>query len=139
MTMNKRIAIRLLALVAGVLLACVPAARADELNLKTIFTVNQPVRIPGNVVLPPGTYVMKRAEPTWDPRLVRITDITETKIYATVFGIPRELRAPSEKAQILLGERPVGTTQPMEAWFYPGRTIGLEFPETTSNEFKSAN
>ena len=140
MTMNKRIAICVIALVAGVLLASSPAARADELNLKTTFTIDQPVRIPGNVVLPPGTYVMKRVHPEREPHLVRITDATETKVYATVFGIPRELRTPSETPKLIFGESPAGTSQPLTAWFYPGRVTGLEFPETISkNEFNSSN
>ena len=31
-------------------------ARADESNRKTFFTINQPVRVPGNIILPPGKY-----------------------------------------------------------------------------------
>jgi len=37
-------------------------ARADESNRKTVFTINQPVRVPSNLILPAGKYVMKLAD-----------------------------------------------------------------------------
>ena len=32
------------------------SARADKINKLTLLTFNQPVELPGNVVLQPGTY-----------------------------------------------------------------------------------
>jgi len=42
-------------------------ARADEFARKTYFSINQPVRIPGNIILPAGKYVMKLRIP--QPRM----------------------------------------------------------------------
>ena len=62
-------------------------ARADEFNRKTLFTNNQPVRAPGNILLPPGKYVMKLMDSTMRD-VVTIMDANETKIYATFFAVP---------------------------------------------------
>jgi hypothetical protein len=60
-------------------------ARADVWDRKTEFSINQPLRVPGNVVLPPGEYIIKVLDPT-APRLVTITDKNEATTYTTFFA-----------------------------------------------------
>jgi len=131
--------IRMIALVVGVLMAIAPAARADELDLKTVFTVNQPVRIPGNVVLPAGAYIVMRPEPIRQPNLVRIMDVTENKVYSTFFGVPNDLLQPSDKARLIVGESPAGTAQPLTSWYYPGKLSGIDFPQFKFHQVESSN
>src|SRR5690242_19108439 len=73
-------------------------AKADESNRKTVFTMNQPVRVPGNLILPAGTYVMKLAD-TQARNVVTIMDATETKVYTTFFAFPEELVTPPEQVR----------------------------------------
>jgi hypothetical protein len=102
-------------------------ARADEFDRKTSFTINQPVRAPGNIILPAGKYVMKLMDST-TRNVVRIMDANETKVYTTFFAIPEELPNPAEEARLLLGESPKGSPEQLKAWYYPGLTTGFEFP-----------
>ena len=76
-------------------------ARADESNRKTVFTINHPVRAPGNIILPPGKYMMKLMDSTMRD-VVSIMDANETKIYTTFFAVPEELLNPAEEALMLL-------------------------------------
>ena len=61
-------------------------AMADDWDQKTLFTINQPVSVPGHVVLPAGTYVIKRVN-AMTP-VVQVLNKSETKVYATVFPCP---------------------------------------------------
>ena len=102
-------------------------ARADESNRKTVFAINQPVRVPGNVVLPAGKYVMKLMDSTMR-NVVMITNANETKIYTTFFAFPDTLVNPVEEARLVLAESPKGSPEQLKAWQYPGLTTGFEFP-----------
>src|SRR5205823_12451392 len=95
-------------------------ARADESNRKTVFTINQPVRAPGNIILPPGKYVVKLMDSTMRG-VVRIMDANETKVYTTFFAVPEELLNPSEEARLVLAESPKGSPEQLTAWYYPDR------------------
>ena len=112
-------------------------ARADESNRKTVFTINQPVRVPGNLILPPGTYVLKLAD-TQTRNVVTITDATETKVYTTFFAFPEELTTPPEQVRLMLGESPKGSPEQVRAWYYPGLTTGLEFPTISPKPVQQA-
>src|SRR5881396_3196201 len=52
-------------LVALVTFVAAPIAKADAWDKETIVTFSNPVEVPGQV-LPPGTYVFKRAHSEWD-------------------------------------------------------------------------
>src|SRR5690349_14748330 len=93
-------------------------ARADVSDRKTEFSINQPVRVAGDVVLPPGEYVIKVMD-RMSPRLVTITDKSEMKLYTTFFATPQQLTRPMGEAHLLLGESPEGTPEQLKAWFYP--------------------
>src|SRR5262245_22154059 len=63
-----------LSIVAG----SITTAMADDWDQKTLFTINQPVEIPGHVVLPAGSYIIKRLEATTP--VVQILNRTETQV-----------------------------------------------------------
>src|SRR5205814_6215003 len=70
--MDDRLKFALLSLlVALVTFVAAPIARADAWDKETIVTFSSPVEVPGQV-LPPGTYVFKRAHSEWDRDIVQI-------------------------------------------------------------------
>src|SRR5438132_4544260 len=71
---------------------------------KTIITTNQPLEIPGKVVLPAGKYVMKLVDLPGSRNVVQFFNADETKLYATVMGIPTYRPETPEKAEISLAE-----------------------------------
>jgi hypothetical protein len=126
MSKTHRFLIILAVLMAMRFVGFVPAARADEWNRKTVFSINQPLRVPGNVVLPPGTYVLKRVDQI-NPSVIQITDASERTVYSTFFGIPDYLRTPAEQPLLELSESPAGTPRALKGWRYPGSAVGTEF------------
>jgi len=113
-------------------------ARADESNRKTFFTINQPVRVPGNLILPPGKYVMKLMDSTMRD-VVTIMDASETTVYTTFFAFPEILASPAEEARLVLSESPKGSPEQLRAWYYPGLTTGLEFPTSSPKPLQHAS
>ena len=99
-------------------------AKADDWNLKTTFTINQPVVIPGHVVLPAGSYVVKRLNAT--SPVVQITNESETKVYATLLPTEDLVANPSDKAELSFTEAPEGLMA-LKTWYYPGRSTAYDF------------
>src|SRR5438876_3087403 len=100
-------------------------AMADDWDQKTLFSINQPVSIPGHVVLPAGSYVIKRLN-TINP-VVQILNESETKVYATLLPIPDIVTNPPDKPMFTFQEMPEGSPIALKAWYYPGRQTAYEF------------
>lgn len=95
---------------------------------KTYFTTNAPVRLPSNVILPAGTYLMTLVDPSGNVRnLVRVLSADGSKVYGTFFGMPQYVKQPSDMVQLLFGEAAEGQVEPLQAWYYPGRAYALTF------------
>ena len=99
-------------------------AKADDWDQKTLFTISQPVSIPGHVVLPAGSYVIKRLSTVGS--VVQILNESETKVYATLLAIPEEITNPPDKATFTFEETP-GGAMALKEWYYPGTDTAYEF------------
>jgi hypothetical protein len=100
--------------------------RADEWNKKTVITINEPIQVP-NLVLAPGTYVMKLLDSPSDRHLVQIYNADETKLLTTIMAIPNYRLQPADKTVLEFWETPPGHPKALRAWFYPGDNFGQEF------------
>jgi hypothetical protein len=107
-------------------IALIPSAVADEHDKLTYMTFSAPVEIPGKV-LPPGTYAFKLLDSTGSRDIVQIFDKDQKKLYATILGIPDYRPEPPDKTIVRFDERPTGSPEAIEAWFYPGDPYGVEF------------
>jgi LPXTG-motif cell wall-anchored protein len=123
--MNKKVLVTVaaLALWGGLTM---PRAKADEWNKKTVFTFNEPVEIPGQV-LSAGTYVFKLLDSQSDRHVVQIFNKNETHLFATILAIPDYRLQPTGKTILTFEERVAGSPQAIKAWFYPGDAYGDEF------------
>ena len=99
-------------------------ARADDWDQKTVFKISQPVEIPGHVVLPAGSYVIRRLN-TIGP-VVQITDESETKVYATLLPVQDAVSTESDKPALSFEEMADGLMA-LKTWYYPGRSTAYEF------------
>jgi hypothetical protein len=108
-------------------LAFSASVKADAWNKKTIVSFNQPVEVPGDVVLPAGTYVFKLLDSASNRHIVQIFNENQNHIYATVLAIPNYRLQVTGKTVITFVERPAGEPQAIKAWFYPGDNFGQEF------------
>jgi len=107
-------------------IAFVPYARADEANEASQLTFNQPVELPGNHVLPAGTYWFGVPDPIQGGHTVQIFNADHTEILLTLETIPVQRTNITDDTQLTFGRvsnRPLMLT----SWFYPGEPFGHEF------------
>ena len=117
-----------------------PAARADEWNKKTYLTFSGPVQIPG-ATLAAGTYTFELADPNNARHVIRVSEKDTNKPIAMFMTVPSERLDPPDNNLVLFRERPAGTPQAVQAWFYPGDRIGEEFvyPKSQAMQIAKAN
>jgi hypothetical protein len=116
-------------------------ARADENDRLTYLTFSGPVQLPG-VTLAAGTYTFKLADLSGGRHVVHVMTKEESpKLITTLMTIPNQRLEPVKDTYIMFQERPAGMPQAMQAWFYPGRSIGEEFiyPKSQAVEIARAN
>jgi hypothetical protein len=103
-------------------LIVLPNVRADEWNQATLFTFNQPVQIPGQV-LPAGTYVFELVN-DFNHEIVRVSNADRTNVIALIQARPSTQKGFTGKASIVLADQ--GSLQPpaVVAWSYAGRLEG---------------
>jgi hypothetical protein len=124
----------------GVLGTMIPHAIADESNQRIIFTFNEPVEIPGQV-LPAGTYTFQLADSQSDRDIVQVFNKDATHLYGTFLAIPDQRLHPAGKPIITFDEAVAGSPDAVRAWFYPGDTYGHEFvyPKQEAQALAKAN
>ena len=106
--------------------AFLPGVRADDWNKKTVFTFNQPIEIPGQV-LPAGTYTFKLADSLSYRHIVQIFNADGSQIIATILAINNYRLQPTGETVVKFAERSGDNPEALKAWFYPGDNFGQEF------------
>jgi hypothetical protein len=102
-------------------------ARAQTHDLRTEFTFNNPVEMPG-VTLPPGTYVFRLADASTSRSVIQVSSKDSTnKTYGMFLTISSQRPEASDEAEIRFMETAAGQPAAVKTWWYPGRTIGREF------------
>ena len=115
-----------LAVLALVFLAP-PTTQGDEWNRMTRFTINHPFEVPGMVLQPNTQYVIQLYDSPATRSVVQIYNSDRTRLLTTFFGISSERMEPVNDTKFTFIETQPGYPLPIKEWFYPGRTIGLEF------------
>lgn len=117
-----------------------PGAHADEWNKRTYLTFSGPVQIPG-ATLPAGTYTFEIANPDTMRHVIRVSEKDTNKPIGLFMTIPMDRLNPPEDNLIMFSERPAGTPQAIQVWFYPGDRTGEEFvyPKSQAVAIAKAN
>jgi len=113
--------------VMALLLAVSFSAKADSFDKLTYLTFSQPVELPGNVVLQPGTYAFTVIRNFPDRNVVQIFDKDRTHLYATILAIPNYRVQATDKTVVKFTETEAGAPNAVKEWFYPGHANGVEF------------
>jgi hypothetical protein len=112
---------------AAALLTFAPGARADEANQATQFTFSEPFQIPGNRILPAGTYWFKLPSGTFAPNVVEVLGPNDIHVIATFMTVPMMRPEPTDQSELVFGE-PHRTQPPvLTGWFYSDRLTGHQF------------
>jgi len=115
--------------VAGLCLAVgilVPVAHAGSLHQLTKLTFNGPVQIPGNIVLPGGTYWFEIPDAA-QPNTVVIYNSTRTKAGAIESTRVAFKPTATSKTELIFAEGTSRDAIALEKWFYPGTDYGHAF------------
>ena len=114
-----------------------PAARADEEDQATQFTFNQPIQLPGNVVLGAGTYWFTVADEGISPGdTVQIFNADRTRIVATIKAIAAFRPEAAGRGELTFAEQSRKRPDALLSWFYPDRLTGHEFVYSPEKEAK---
>ena len=116
---------------AFALVTIAPTANAGQANEATQLTFNQPVQIPGDVVLPAGSYWFVMSNDIATHNFVRIYGAHRTHLITIVDVLPTLRDKPTNGTELTFAEQ--SRTRPIALldWFYPGRLTGHEFVYTT--------
>jgi hypothetical protein len=99
---------------------------AQPLDKRTFFAFGAPVEVPG-VVLPPGKYLFRIADPDSGGKVVQVLSADGTKPYALFFAVPAERPTPASEPEVRFMETPEGTPPAIKTWWYAGERTGREF------------
>ncbi len=117
----------LMALCAALILVIfTPAAKADQWNEKTILSFDEPVEIPGHVLLP-GTYTFSLINSGAERNIVEIRSMNNEKLVAIVLTDSVIREQATNHTKITFESRGLDTPKAIEDWFYPGRLTGQQF------------
>jgi len=118
-----------------------PSAKANDFNKLSYLTFDQPVELPGNVVLAAGTYSFKLMDILGYRHIVQVFDKDQMHLYATIMAIPNYRLTPTEETVIKFSESASGAPNAIKEWFYPGDNFGQEFvyPKRRAVELAAAS
>jgi hypothetical protein len=118
--------LKTIAFVAVVGMAGMGTAAADQWDKKTVITTDEVMQLP-NMMLQPGTYVIKLADSESNRHIVQFFDKDEKHLLTTVLAIPNQRLRLTGKSVFAFWEVPAGQPKALRAWFYPGDSFGQEF------------
>jgi LPXTG-motif cell wall-anchored protein len=109
----------------------------DPVKKRTEVTFNQPVEIPGMVLLS-GDYVVKIPDPVTHGDMVGFYNTDETHLYKLARTIPAYRLDVSDKTEFAYEERTGGAPMAIKTWFYGGDHWGREFVYQKANVVRTA-
>lgn len=103
------------------------AAYAQEpYDLRTNFTFNQAVQLPG-VELPPGDYIFRLADPDTGRKVVQVLSADRQEVYAMLHTLPRQRAEAPDDPEISFKETAEGVPPAIQTWWHRGERRGREF------------
>lgn len=121
---------------AAAVLAVAPRARADQWNQAAKLTFDQPVQLPENTILPPGTYWFSvRTDSSTPHNVVEVSNADHSQVMGTFMTEPAVRTHRTDRVVMRFAE-PSTTGQPLTllSWFYPNDTVGHQFIYSPSQE-----
>ena len=104
-----------------------PAIRADNIDLKTVVTFRVPVEVPGDIVLPPGTYVIKLLASGSNRHIAEVYNKKMDHLYALAFTAAAFKLDQSSRPGFTFYEQGSGRPVAIRSWFWPSYVWGSEF------------
>ena len=116
-----------------------PSACADEVDQATQLTFRQPIQIPGNQVLPAGTYWLVVPDAGTGGNIVQIYSADRSHLLATLEANTTERLESSEgHTQLTFVKLSRNGPALLVSWFYPDQTEGHRFVYSAQREIQIA-
>jgi hypothetical protein len=111
-----------------------PSALASEWDKKTVVTFDNPVEIPGAVLIP-GTYVFSLENVWSDRHVVQVWSGDDMHLIATIMTVPVNRAEPAEQSIFTFKQLRADSPLALDRWFFPGDTTGqrFEYPKQNSH------
>lgn len=126
-SLNKSAAVLVSCFILALVFLAPPIIHGDEWNLSTRFNVNKSFEVPGMVLQPNTNYVIRLLDSPAERHVVQIYNDDQSRLLTMFMGISDQRMEPADKTVFTFIETQPGYPLPIKEWFYPGRTIGLEF------------
>jgi len=126
-SLNKSAALILGCFIVTLLILAPAYLSGDEWNRATKFEVSQPFEVPGMALQPNTRYVIRLLDSPSNRNVVQIYNEDQTEMLTMFMGISSERSEAADHTVFSFIETEPGNPLPIKEWFYPGRTIGLEF------------
>lgn len=123
---RNKLQIMTLCLVALIALLGASNVNADDRNKATKLSFSEPIEVPG-MALGAGTYWFQLADTRANRNIVQIWNEDHSQLIATILAIPDYRKQTTDAPVVKFDERPTGTPEAIQAWFYPGDNFGQEF------------
>ncbi|MBI4473839.1 MAG: hypothetical protein HY646_14320 [Acidobacteria bacterium] len=114
-------------LAVALILLTPSAARSDEWNLLTTFSINHPFSVPGKVLEPNTKYVIKLLDLSGTRNVIQIFNEDRSELITTFIAASNYRLDPQDTTTFEFIETDPGYPKPIRSWFYPGRLNGYEF------------
>jgi hypothetical protein len=112
--------------------------KASGWDKRTTITLNERVAVK-DMILPPGEYVLKLLDSPADRRTVEVFNRDETHLIGTVLAVPAYRLGPTSDTHFTFYKEPDGQPPAMHTWFYPGDSLGIEFPSPKGSAESDSN
>ena len=118
-------AIAFLLAIAAVLATHVQAQQSNSTE-QTFLTFSAPVEMPG-VVLEPGTYEFRLADPDTSRNVVQVRRKGDNEVIGQWSYVQASRPQATGETVVMFRESKEGTTPAVQYWYYPGEKVGKEF------------
>ena len=128
------------ALALGIM-SLAPHAWADQGDQSVQLTFNQPVQLPGNFVLPAGTYWFVMPNYATGSEYTDVYDVEWTKHFGRFLTFATERQNVTDDVQLTFSRVSEKKGIMLVSWFYPGESIGHELmysPQEESQIFEGS-
>jgi len=118
---------RVAAGIAGMVILCglaAPRLKADDIDKKVVMTFSGPVEIPGNRVLPAGTYAFRQIPGS--EHVMMVTNEEGTRSFGMFFAQQDSWPTDPSHINVRLEERRSGAPPALKSWNYPPLESGFE-------------
>jgi hypothetical protein len=122
--LNRRIVL-IAVVVALASVFATASMHAGPLSRINHLTFSGAVRLPGNILLTPGSYTFEAGPQGNDLDIVRVMTRDGRRVMYT--GFTTAVTRPARGPMVSFGEAPAGAPQPISVWYQDGGTNGHQF------------